>query len=315
MYATWKFLLAAALALNLAACAPREIPWDQLEHRYASTDSRFADMNGVRVHYRDQGNAAGRTVVLVHGFSASLQAWEPWVSRLSKDYRVITLDLAGHGLTQTPAGYRISNEGQVALVDGLTRRLGVERFVLGGNSMGGGVAWNYALAHPERLEGLILVDAVGLPTEGRREGAPMVFKLLANPVGRAVLKSIDLRPMAEEGLKQAYYNERLVTPALVDRYADMAMAPGRRELIMAGQSGPREGVTAATLSKITTPTLVMSGENDALVPVSVAKALAAAIPGAKLIVYPGVGHVPMEQIPERSVADLKTFLAGLPPGP
>ena len=314
MRATWKTLLALMLATSVAACAPREIPWDQLEHRYASADSHFADLGGVRVHYRDQGNRAGRTVVLVHWFSASLHAWEPWVTRLSKDYRIISLDLAGHGLTRTPAGYQISTEGQVAVVDGLTRRLGVQRFVLGGNSMGGGVAWNYALTHPERLEGLVLVDSVGLPAEGKREGAPLVFKLLANPVGRAVLKSIDLRPMAEKGLKQAYFDETLVTPALVDRYANLAMAPGRRELIMGGQSRPRQAVTRARLAKIATPTLVMSGANDALVPVSAAEALAAAIPGAKLIIYPGVGHVPMEQIPERSAGDLKAFLAGLPAG-
>ena len=82
---------------------------------------------------------------------------------------------------------------------------------------------------------------------------------------------------------------------------------------MAGQGRPRQAVTRATFARITTPTLVMSGANDALVPFSVAEALAAAIPGAKLIIYPGVGHVPMEQIPERSVGDLKAFLAGLPP--
>ena len=314
MPVTSKTLLALVLATTVSACAPREIPWAQLEGRYASPDSHFGDLDGVRVHYRDQGNRAGRSLVLVHGFSASLHAWEPWVTRLSKDYRVITLDLAGHGLTRTPAGYKISTEGQVALVDSVTRKLGVHRFVLGGNSMGGGVAWNYALAHPERVEGLVLVDSVGLPAEGKREGAPLVFKLLANPVGRAVLKSIDLRSMAEKGLKQAYFDETLVTPALVDRYANLAMAPGRRVLILTGQSRPRQAVTRATLAKIATPTLVMSGANDALVPVSAAEALAAAIPGAKLIIYPGVGHVPMEQIPERSAGDLKAFLAGLPAG-
>ena len=313
MRAIWKTLLAAVLALSAAACAPHETSWRELESRYASADSHFADLNGVRVHYRDQGVRAGRTLVLVHGFSASLHAWEPWVARLSPDFRVISLDLAGHGLTRTPPGYQISTEGQVAIVEALTRKLGAERFVLAGNSMGGGVAWNYALAHPERLDALVLVDSVGLPAEGKREGAPLVFKLLANPLGRAVLKSIDLRPMAEKGLKQAYYDERLVTPALVDRYADMAMAPGRRELILKGQSRPRTPVTRATFARITAPTLVMSGANDALIPVSAAKALTAAIPGAKLIIYPGVGHVPMEQIPERSANDLKAFQRGLSP--
>lgn len=300
--------------LLLSACAKPEQPWAQLESRYAAPASRYLDLPaGVRVHYRDQGPRTGRTVVLVHGFAASLHAWEPWVARLSPDYRVITLDLAGHGLTRTPPGYRMSTEGQVALVDAVTRNLGVERFVLGGNSMGGAVAWSYALAHPERLQGLVLVDAAGWPVEGKREGSPLAFRLLANPVGRAVLKRIDLRSIAEKGLKQAYVDEALVTDALVDRYADLAMAPGRRELILTSQSRPREPIARATFARIATPTLVVTGEADTVIPAAASRGLAGAIPGAKLITYPGVGHVPMEQIPDRSAQDLKGFLESLPP--
>lgn len=299
---------------GLSACARPEIPWAQLEGRYANAASRYLELpGGVRVHFRDEGNRAGRTVVLVHGFAASLQAWEPWVARLSKDYRVITLDLAGHGLTRTPAGYQITPDGQVAIVDAVTRSLGVERFVLGGNSMGGAVAWNYALAHPERLQGLVLVDAAGWPVEGKREGSPLAFKLLANPAGRAVLKSIDLSGLATRGLKTAYVDEALVTDALVGRYVEMAMAPGRRELILNGQSQPRVPVTRATFAKITTPTLVMTGEADKVIPAASSRGLAGAIPGAKLITYAGVGHVPMEQIPDLSARDLKVFLESLPP--
>ena len=302
------------IGLALSACARPELPWSQLESRYAGPASRYMDLpNGVRVHYRDEGDRGGRPIVLVHGFAASLHAWEPWVARLSPDYRVISLDLAGHGLTRTPQGYRISTEGQVALVDAVTRKLGVERFVLGGNSMGGAVAWSYALAHPQRLQGLVLVDAAGWPVEGKREGAPLAFKLLANPVGRAVLKSIDLRSIAEKGLKQAYLDETLVTDELVDRYADLALAPGRRELILNSQSRPREPVTRATFAKINLPTLVRTGEQDKVIPASASRGLAGAIPGAKLITYAGVGHVPMEQIPDQSARDLKAFLAGLPP--
>jgi pimeloyl-ACP methyl ester carboxylesterase len=299
---------------GLSACAKPELPWAQLESRYGNTASRYLDLpGGVRVHYRDQGSRTGRTVVLVHGFAASLHAWEPWVQRLAPDYRVITLDLAGHGLTRTPAGYQISTEGQLAIVDAVTRNLGVERFVLGGNSMGGAVAWNYALAHPDRLQGLVLVDAAGWPVEGKREGSPLAFKLLANPVGRAVLKSIDLRDITERGLKTAYVDETLVNDALISRYVDLAMAPGRRELILNGQSRPRQPVTKATFAKIAAPTLVMTGEADKVIPAEASRGLAGAIPGAKLITYPGVGHVPMEQVPERSAQDVKAFLASLPP--
>jgi len=307
-------LTALLVGLSLGACARPDLPWTQLESRYASSASRFMDLpGGVRVHYRDQGLREGRTVVLVHGFAASLHAWEPWVARLSKDYRVVTLDLAGHGLTRTPDAYQISTDGQVAIVDAVTRRLGIERFVLGGNSMGGAVAWNYALAHPERLQGLVLVDAAGWPVEGKREGSPLVFKLLGNSAGRAILKSIDLRPMAEKGLKTAYVDEALVTPALVDRYADLALAPGRRDQILRSQSQPRTPVSRQTFAKIAIPTLVMTGEADKVIPAAASRGLAGAIPGAKLIAYPGVGHVPMEQIADRSAADLKAFLESLPP--
>lgn len=302
-------------ACGLSACAKSEIPWPQLENRYAGPASRFAELpDGVRVHYRDQGNRSGRTVVLVHGFAASLHAWEPWVERLSSDYRVITLDLAGHGLTRTPAGYQISTEGQMAIVSGLMRGLQVQRFVLGGNSMGGAVAWNYALAHPDQLQGLVLVNAAGWPVEGKREGSPLAFKLLGNAAGRALLKSIDLAPLAERGLKTAYADETLVTDALVDRYVELAMAPGRRELILMGQSEPRAPFSRAVFARISAPTLVITGEADKVIPVSASRGLASAIPGAKLIIYPGVGHVPMEQIPDRSGEDLKAFLKNLPAG-
>lgn len=300
-------------ALTLAACAPRDIPYAQLRTKYASPASKFAELpGGLVVHYRDEGNPAGPTVVLVHGFAASLQAWEPWVTRLAPDYRLISLDLPGHGLTEAPKGYQASTEGHVAVVDQLTRKLGADRFVLTGNSMGGGVAWNYALAHRDRLRGLVLVDAGGWPGTGERKETPLVFKLLANPAGRAVLKSFDPRPLAERGLKDAYLDPALVTPALVDRYTDFARAPGHKDILLTMQSRPRAPVTPQTFARIAVPTLVMTGEKDKVIPAANSHAMAKAIPGATLVSYPDGGHVPMEQLPDRSAADLRRFLASLP---
>jgi pimeloyl-ACP methyl ester carboxylesterase len=301
-------------ALLLAGCAQRDIPYAQLRAKYASPASRYADLpGGVRMHYRDQGDPAKPAVVMVHGFAASLHAWEPWVARLAPDYRLISLDLPGHGLTEAPAGYKASTAGNVALVDELTRRLGAQRFVLAGNSMGGGVAWNYALAHPERLRGLVLVDAAGWPGPRSGEGPPLIFRLLGNPAGRAILKSFDPRPLAERGLKQAYLDPKLVTPALLDRYAELARAPGHKDILLTMQNRAAAPVTPQTFAGIHTPTLVMAGEQDKLIPVAQARAMAGAIPGARLVVYPDGGHVPMEQLPDRSARDLRDFLAILPP--
>jgi pimeloyl-ACP methyl ester carboxylesterase len=263
--------------------------------------------NGVRVHYRDEGPRGAPTVVLVHGFAASLHAWEPWVSRLKADYRVISLDLPGHGLTQAPPGYATSTEANVAVVDAVTRGLDAPRFVLAGNSMGGAVAWSYALAHPDRLDGLVLVNAAGFPAAERREGGPAVFQLLANPLGRVVLRNLDPRPLAARGLKQAYQDERLVTPALVDRYVELARAPGHRAMLTAG--GPRRGgATPQTFAAIRTPTLVMVGLKDQVIPPASSRGFAEAIPGAQLVTYAEGGHVPMEQLPDASARDLRAFL-------
>lgn len=310
-----RLILAGLAALSLSGCLAADIPYPTLEAKYASPASRYMDLPGdLRVHYRDEGPRDAPAVVLVHGFAASLHAWEPWVQRLSPEYRVVSLDLPGHGLTRAPDGYQASGERSVAVVDELTRRLGVERFVLGGNSMGGGVAWNYALTHPDRLRGLVLVDAAGWPDPDRdRQDAPMVFKLLANPVGRYVLRNTDPALMAERGLKQAYGDERLVTDALVTRYVELARAPGHRAILTGGRGGAGKPVTPETFRAIRTPTLVMTGEKDALIPAAHARGFAGAIPGAKLVVYPEGGHVPMEQLPDRSAADLRAFLETLPP--
>ncbi len=296
-------------ALTLSACA-RDIPYATLKAKYATPASRFMALpDGVTVHYRDQGKADGPPIVMVHGFAANLDAWEPWVARLGNDYRIITLDLPAHGLTLVPGGYKVSTEGQVEVVDQLTHALHVDRFALAGNSMGGGVAWTYALAHPDHVGALVLVDSVGPPSAAKRKGGPpAIFVLLGNPVGRALLRQINPRPLAERGLKQAYIDPALVTPQLVDRYVDLALAPGHRALLLAAQDRPRTAVTAQTLQAIHAPTLVMHGAADTVIPLEAGQALAAAIPGAKLIVYPGVGHVPMEQIPDRSAADLRAFL-------
>jgi len=301
-------LIVALAVVGWLVLQRHDIPYDSLEAKYDSPASRYMDLgHGVRAHYRDEGRREGPTLVLVHGYSASLHAWEPWVRSLSSDYRVISLDLPGHGLTRADQGYPAGRQGYGAVVDQVTRRLGVERFTLAGNSMGGGVAWEYAIDHPERVEGLVLVDAAGWPRESGGDTV-LIFKVLRHPWGRALLKNIDTRALVHQGLKSAYGDQALVTPELVDRYVELARAPGHRDILLGLQSGPRREASPRLLSRIKAPTLVMFGQKDTVIPASDGDRFAAAIPGSTLIVYPDVGHVPMEQIPDRSVQDLKTWL-------
>lgn len=290
-----------------------DIPYAALEARYGYADSRYMDLpGGVRAHYRDLGPREAPAIVLVHGFSASTHAWDAWAKALSSDYRVVILDLPGHGLTRAPHGYAAGRNGFDAVIDGVTGKLGLTRFTLGGNSMGGGVAWAYALNHPDKVQRLVLVDAAGWPMS--KAGGASIFAILRNPLGRKLLRNIDTRPLVAQGLRAAYLDPSLITPDLIDRYVDLARAPGHRDILLGLQTGPRRLATTADLSRIHVPTLVMFGQDDRLIPAADGEKFHKAIPGATLILYPGVGHVPMEQIPDRSVADLKAWLATHPVG-
>lgn len=305
----------AIMLLTLAGCATREIPYADLYARYGLPSSTsFEPQPGLRVHYTDEGNRRGPTLILVHGFAASVHAWRPWIQRLDSDYRLIAIDLPGHGLTEAPSNYQASLDRNAELIETLADDLGIDRFVLAGNSMGGAVSIDFAMQHPQRLAGLVLVDAAGWPgQDGKPAGGPPGFlSLLNNPVGRWFLKLVDPSLVITGGLKSAYHDETLVTDAVARRYADLAMAVGHRDILLTQQSQPATPWTPADFGKIAIPTLVLAGEEDALIPVENAREIAAAIPGAKLITYPGGGHLPMEQLPDETVRDLRGFLASLP---
>ena len=314
--AGWAVAIVVVLGVvGFFAMSRADIPYTTLQASYATPADRFLDLpNGVHVHYRDQGDPTAEPIVLVHGFAASLYDWQDWASRLDGHYRVISLDLPGHGLTSAPKGYRPHMEDLVATVDAVTTRLGAKHFVLVGNSMGGGVAWNYALQHPDRLDGLVLEDSV--PPPYRASQAPkgksnvIIFNLLQVPILRGLLTHVDLTPLVRQGLETAFVDKSLVTPALIQRYSDFSRAPGHRDILLGLQDGPRPDSAAvnAALGKLTVPTLVMHGKQDKLIPWWEGRRTAAAIPGSTLILYDGVGHVPMEQIPDKSAADLDQWI-------
>lgn len=282
-----------------------DIPFDHLQQKYGAQGDNYLQMpDGVLVHFRDEGPRNGPTLVLVHGFTASLIDWDAWAGPLAKHYRVIRLDLPGHGLTLSPAGYQVSIDRHADLIDALTARLNAPRFVLVGNSMGGAVAWNFAIRHAGRLDGLVLEDAVGWP---QPKGAPSNPNLPRGPMARAVLRKVDMKPLFARVLKTVLVDPSLVTPAMIDRYAEFARAPGHRAILLVGPGSPSR-MTVADLGLIKTPTLILQGEQDKLVPFADGQAFAKAIPGAVLVAYPNVGHAPMEQIPGRSANDLDRWL-------
>jgi pimeloyl-ACP methyl ester carboxylesterase len=218
------------------------------------------------------------------------------------------VDFPGHGLTRAPEEYQLAGDGLADFVDAFAAKLALPKFAVAGNSMGGGVAWQLAVRHPDRIHALILVDAAGFPNEKPPVEVPLAFRLLQYPIGRAVLRNIDNRPLIDEGLKTDVYDKSLITPAIVDRWAEFQRAPGHRAILIGVNFGAQTQATADLLGTIKVPTLVLHGENDVLIEPASARKFAAAIPGAKLITYPLVGHLPQIEIPQRSAADAAAFL-------
>ena len=285
-----------------------------MKAKYGGGASQFVELQpGLNIHYRDQGNRDGRVVVLIHGSNASLHTWEPWVERLSSDYRIISLDLPGHGLTGSHPGAVYDYPVFVDVVDKLMTKLGVSKAVIGGNSMGGGTAWMFALTHPEKTEAVLLVDAAGAPAWQSKK-TPIGFRMMRMPVVKELARFIAPRSMFESSLKTSMSVQSKIDDKLVDRYWELNRYPGNREATMKRFSLQHNNrpATKDKLAAIKVPVMIMWGAEDNLIPVSSARWFAEAIPGAKLVVYPKVGHIPMEELPERSAADVKLWLDALP---
>lgn len=305
-------LLALMAAGAYFALKRPDIPYETLAAQYEGVPSRYVELpGGLRVHYRDEGQSNGPPLLLVHGFSASLHTWEPWVERLGDEYRLISLDLPGHGLTSAPAGYRASIEGYREIVREFARSRGLTRFALAGSSMGGNVAWEYALAYPEQVDALILVDASGWE-DTRAEAAedPPVFKLLRNPTLGPIMVQLDGSRLVRQGLEASFADPALVNDAMVNRYVQLARAPGHREILLQMTLGYRERnyATAQRLAPLRMPVLIMTGDTDRLVPPAHAEQFHNAINGSQLITFEATGHIPHEERPDESATAVREFL-------
>jgi pimeloyl-ACP methyl ester carboxylesterase len=254
-------------------------------------------------------------LVLLHGSNASLHTWEPWVERLKAKYRIISLDQIGHGLTGPNPTGQYDGAAFVGTLDALMVKLGVGKFALAGNSMGGYVAWEYALAHPDKLTHLVLVDAGGPPDDPNKQ-LPIGFRIARTPVLSKLTLVITPRSIFEKSLRGTVSNQSVITPAVIDRYWELNRYPGNRAATGArfAQYGTREA-NVGRLGEIKVSTLIMWGAEDKLIPVSGADWFAARIPDSVKIVYPGIGHLPMEETPDRSAADLDAFLSAPFPSP
>jgi len=313
MKKTIRILLLLLVLLGAAFLIFRTPDTDRTEMiaKYGNEASRFLDDgHGGKIHYRDEGNKDGPAILLIHGSNSMLQTWEPLVALLGDKYRLISLDLYGHGLTgPNPTGAYDADTNIAAAVKVLDT-VGVDKTYWVGNSMGGWLTWRAGLSVPERVSGLVLIDASGAQVE--QKGKPYLGARLAQSwIGEKLLPEITPRFLVKSSLEESVAQPERLTEALVDRYWELLRFPGNRQASVDRAKTPREPEKWTEVGALKMPVLLLWGEQDKVIPLSHARAFAAAIPASKLITYADVGHLPMEETPKQVARDIDAWIVSL----
>jgi pimeloyl-ACP methyl ester carboxylesterase len=347
---SWLGAPVLAVAMLLAGCQT-DLPLVDLKARYGEPPSRFLPMDGIEVHWRDEGPgvmqradahqappsapaaaakpsapsgtpagtppadaaAAGEppTILLLHGTASSLHTWDGWARRLSPTMRVVRLDLPGFGLTGPHPSGDYSGSATVDFLERFVDAAGMKRFAIAGSSLGGYYAWRFALRHPERVTKLILIGSVGYPIPpGGREA--IALRLARMPVVSELMRFAPIGWAVERSLREIYVDDAQVTPELVERYESLMLRAGNRQAMGDRARAERQPTGWQRLGELRIPTFVMWGAGDAWVPSEHAERFRADIPDSRLVVYPRLGHLPMEEDPATTARDALSFLRGEP---
>ena len=283
-----------------------DISVEKLKKEYANEHSKFVEIDGMQVHYRDEGK--GFPIVLIHGTASSLHTWNDWTTELKKKYRVIRMDLPAFGITGPNKNADYSIKSYTQFLHSFLSKINIDTFYLAGNSLGGNIAWNYAAENPDKIEKLILVDASGLPTN---KPQPAIFKMAKTPILNSLFLYITPKFIIKKNIEEVYADDAKVTDKLVTRFHKMALRVGNRQAFidrakMDFKLGSKSNLEK--LKSIQTPTLLIWGAKDLWIPLDNGKRMDSLLPTSKLMILDNSGHVPMEENPIESLAVLKQFL-------
>jgi pimeloyl-ACP methyl ester carboxylesterase len=306
------------ILILLAVVLPLIIPIPKLVTKHASAladqDSQFMDINGIQVHYKQTGDGSP-DIILLHGFGASVFSWKEVMEPLSSLGTVYAYDRPGFGFTERPLlsdwqgenPYSLS--GQVKMLQDFMDQKGIERAVLVGNSAGGTVATQFALEHPERVVSLVEVDAalVGSDSSGLSSWQKQLLNTpQAERLGPLLMRSIC--KWGTELIRTAWHEPAKITPGVVEGYQKPLQADGWDMALFEIFKAREAQDLTSRLKDINLPVLVITGDDDRIIPTADSIRLASMIPGAELAVLADCGHVPQEECPQEFLKILIPFI-------
>ena len=303
----YAFLILLIIVSGLVfAIAQKDIPREKLKAKYANSNSQFMPLMNMQVHFRDEGNKEDSTpLLLIHGTSSSLNTWDSLVTMLPKNKRVIRLDMPAFGLTGPNNENKYSYPFYSEFLNAFLKQLHVKQCIIAGNSLGGGIAWHFALDYPNKVYQLILIDASGYPK--KNEKGSLGFKIAKIPILNNLLLFITPRSLVKKSLETVYADQRLVTEERITQYHELLLAEGNRKAALSIFKYGFEQQTSR-IKEIHQPTLIIFGEKDQLISSENAYLFEKDIKGSKAILIKNVGHVPMEEAPLATANIINDFI-------
>lgn len=297
----WKFLTRA-----------REVVWADAAGRLThAAHSRFAEVDGLRVHYQEFGEKNNPTLLLIHGFTASTYVWRTVAPVFAeRGFHVVAVDLIGFGYSSKPAWFDYTIAAQARIVARLLNRLGIGRAGIVGSSYGGAVAATLALDYAEAVEKLILVDAV---SNDAPKNHPLLKLARVRGLGEILSPFfIDSKRFMRRRMRGTFHtaNHHLITEDRIESLLrPLHAADGHRSVLQTGRKWDADRI-ARDAQFINQPTLIVWGENDTVIPVSDGEKLHEEILRSRLVVFKNCGHVPQEEKADDFVEVVSEFFGG-----
>ncbi len=295
------------VVLMIALFGYQDLPLEELKAKYALDSSSFVSVDGMDVHYRDEGNQSDSIpILLIHGTASSLHTYDDWTDRLRSEYRVVRMDLPGYGLTGPFPDRDYTIDNYVTFIYQFLDKLNIDKCIIAGNSLGGRIAWGFTSEHPEMVDKLILIDAGGYPTKPK--SIPLAFRLTQKPIIKNISKFITPRFIVKKSVENVFADKTKVTEALVDRYFELTLREGNRQAMIDRFTTKYDTSAYHKIKLIKQETLILWGEQDQLIPIENAYSFHKDLSNDTLAIIKKAGHVPMEEKPNESIDIVISFL-------
>ena len=268
----------------------------------AGLEAKTLDWEGKPISFLENSNDGSKeTIVMIHGYAANKENWVRFAAYLTKTYHVVAIDLPGHGESVKDFNLNYSWWDQVQHLHEILSRMGINKFHIVGNSMGGGISSLYSVKYPDQLRSLLLIDPAGIDRyeceliQKFKEGENPFIINCRDDFDKLMDFALEKKPyipwpianvMAEKAIENQAINGKILTDILNDRSVDFEYE----------------------YQKISVPALIMWGAQDRLLNVKNADILKEIIPNSHLIIFEGVGHVPMLEVPEKAAESYRKFL-------